>query len=122
MLATIPILPLLQHPDGSSQRHPEVHQGAAEHVQEPRDLLASLHPARLQPSQRGGGAAHPPRQLRDHQHASYADTGVSEIYLFSAKTRYCKTSSSNELHNCWHFDKCFVLPGLCVSAIPICFI
>lgn len=72
----------LQHPAGAPQLHPEIHQGAEEHVQEPRDLLASLHPARLQPSQRGGGATHPPRQLRDHQHASYADTGVSNRFHF----------------------------------------
>lgn len=75
----------VQHPAGPPQLHPEVQQRAAEHVEEPRDLLASLHVARLQPGQRGGGAAHPPRQLRDHQHAAHADADVScnsDVCLF----------------------------------------
>lgn len=69
--------PLLQHPAGSPQLHPEVHQGTEEHVKEQGNLLAALYAACLQPSQRRGGSTHPPRQLRDHQHAADADTGVS---------------------------------------------
>lgn len=82
----------LQHPAGSPQLHPEVQQGAAEHVEEPGDLVAPLHPARLQPSQRRGGAAHPPRQLRDHQHAAHADTDVSWKAVWA----------EGETHMRWH--------------------
>lgn len=79
-----------QHPTGPPQLHPEVQQGAAEHVQEPRDLLAPLHVARLQPGQRRGGAAHPPRQLRDHQHAAHADADVRGFPFSYTALNYLK--------------------------------
>lgn len=41
--------------------------------------MASVHLACLQPGQWRDGAAYPPRQLRDNQHAPHADTDVSSV-------------------------------------------
>lgn len=68
---------LSQHPAGASQLHSEVNKGAAQHVEEQGDLLASLHTACVQPCEWRGGATNSFRKLRNYQHATHADPDVS---------------------------------------------
>lgn len=62
--------------------------------------MAPLHPAGLQPSQRRGGAAHPPGQLRDHQHAPHADTDVSRVFGLCEGGKHGTCVRTHEMHTC----------------------